>query len=465
MTGNSSAASPEQKLSKREIFSYALPRFGSAAMFLVVSVYLSKFYTDTLLLAPALVGWMFLIGRFWDGFTDPVMGYVSDRTKSKMGRRRPYFLVSAIPVGIAYYFLWSPPEAFKDWDLFLYLTVTYLLTYTFWTIFSIPHNSLGAEMTMDYHERTTLTGVREALGVFGTLIGTLSVPIFAYLLGSTRGGYSAMAASMGIITCVFIFICFFNVKENPEFQTRHPLALGKGLIALSRNRPFRVLVLTFMIALVGNAFVPLLTPYIADYVVKVQPEKAMIITSAVIVSYMLAVVGSIVFWTRLSHRIGKTEAWRRALLFTSAIFAASFYYHEGTWLVWIFLAALAGFGYGCTLALGYSMMADVIDLDELETGRRREGAYFGVWFFVEKGALGITAIIGMTTLSKMGYVPNQDQTPQVWWAMKFLYSILPAICFAACYFLLRHYPITQQEHERIRGEIEAKKAAASTESE
>ena len=109
------------------------------------------------------------------------------------------------------------------------------------------------------------------------------------------------------------------------------------------------------------------------------------------------------------------------------------------------------------------MMADVIDLDELETGRRREGAYFGIWFFVEKGALGITAIIGMITLSKMGYVPNQEQIPQVWWAMKFLYSILPAICFALCYFLLRGYPIDQKEHERIRAEIEAKKNAPKAE--
>jgi len=212
-----------------------------------------------------------------------------------------------------------------------------------------------------------------------------------------------------------------------QFQKQHPLELRKGLIALSRNRPFRILVMAFMIALIGNAFVPTLTLYIAKYVVIVSEGVATI----VIISYMLAVVGSIVFWTRLSRRIGKTEAWRRALLFTSLVFAVSFYYHEGTWMVWIILAALAGFGYGCTLALGYSMMADVIDLDELETGRRREGAYFGIWFFVEKGAVGLTVFVGMWTLDLLGYIPDQGQAPQVWWAMKFLYSILPAICFTS----------------------------------
>jgi GPH family glycoside/pentoside/hexuronide:cation symporter len=461
MTEDSSAVSAEKKLSKREIFSYSLPRFGSAAMFMSVGIFLPIFYTDSLGLAPGFIAWTFLIGRFWDGFTDPVMGYVSDSTKSRMGRRRPFFLVSAIPVAIAFYLLWSPPETLQDRSLFIYLTGTYLLTFTFWTIFSIPHNSLGAEMTMDYHERTTLTGVREALGVLGTLIGVLAPPILAGIYGSKQSGYSIMAAWMAAGTCLFIFICFFNVKENPEFQKQHPLSLGKGLIALSRNRPFRILVLAFMIALIGNAFVPTLTLYIAKYVVNVSEG----IATVVIISYMLAVVGSIVFWTRLSRRIGKTEAWRRALLFTSLVFAASFYYHDGTWIVWIVLAALAGFGYGCTLALGYSMMADVIDLDELETGRRREGAYFGIWFFVEKGAVGLTVFVGMYTLDLLGYIPDEAQSPQVWWAMKFLYSILPAICFAACYFLLRGYPIDRKEHDRIRAEIEAKKNSNSIKTE
>jgi GPH family glycoside/pentoside/hexuronide:cation symporter len=464
MTGNSAAVPSGGKLSRREIISYALPRFGSAAMFLAVGIYLPKFYTDVLFVGTAgtaFVGLTFLIGRFWDGFTDPVMGYISDHTKFKMGRRRPYFLISAVPVAIAYYFLWSPPEALKGWELFAYLTAVYIITYTLWTVFSIPHNSLGAELTMDYHERTMLTGIREQLGVLGTLVGTLAPPIFAAALGGERRGYPVVAGLTGFLTCIFIFICFFNVRENPEFQKQRPIALKQGLKILSRNRPFRTLVLVFMIALMGNAFVPTLTLYIADYVVKVGRA----VYTGVIVSYLLMAALSIIFWTRLSRKTGKREAWSYALVLSCVIFALSTYYHEGTWVIWIILAAFAGFGYGATYAFGYSMMADVIDLDELETGRRREGAYFGVWFFLEKGAIGLTVFIGMQTLYFMGYTPNVEQSPHVWWALKFLYSILPAICFGACYFLLRRYPITQQEHERIRAEIEARKAAASSDSE
>lgn len=452
MTVNSTAVSADQKLSKRVIVSYAIPRFGSAMMFLMIGVYLPKFYTDTLLLAPAFIAWTYLIGRFWDGFTDPVMGYISDQTKLKMGRRRPYFLLSAIPVAIAFFFLWSPPDTLKDWGLFGYLTATYLLTFTFWTIFSIPHNSLGAELTMDYHERTVLTGVREAIGIFGTFIGTLAPPLFAYMLGSRQTGFSYLAATIGIITTCAIFFCFFNVRENPEFQKQQPIAIKDGLKILFKNQPFRALVAVFVFSLIGNSFVPILTLYIADYVVK-MPK----IGTYIIATYLLASVFSIYLWTRLSGRIGKKETWAYGFILSSTVFTLSIYLHEGTWISWLIMATFAGFGNSCTIALAPSMMADVIDLDELNTARRREGAYFGIWSLIDKTAIAITTFMGLQALDVMGYVPNQEQSLRVFWTLKFLYSVIPGVFFCVAYFLLRRYPITQAEHKRIRAEIEAKK--------
>ena len=106
MSEKSATAPTGRTLTTGTLVAYGLPRSGSAMIFVMVAVYLSKFYTDTLLLAPAFVAWTFLIGRFWDGLTDPIMGYVSDATRTRMGRRRPYFLLSAIPVAIAYFYLW-----------------------------------------------------------------------------------------------------------------------------------------------------------------------------------------------------------------------------------------------------------------------------------------------------------------------------------------------------------------------
>ncbi len=212
--------------------------------------------------------------------------------------------------------------------------------------------------------------------------------------------------------------------------------------------------------LIGGYFVPILTPYMGDYVIKV-PQ----VTPYIIMTYLVALVISIRFWTRLSGRIGKKKAWLYAHIHLTVVALISLYYHEGTWVMWFVLAALAGFGAGSTTALVPSMMADVIDLDELKTGRRREGTYFGLWAFVDKAAVGLTAFIGLQTLDIMGYVPNAENQPvQVYWAMKSLYSILPAVCHAGAYFLLLRYTITREEHERIRAEIEAKKGSDSSES-
>jgi GPH family glycoside/pentoside/hexuronide:cation symporter len=344
----------------------------------------------------------------------------------------------------------------SDWGLFLYLTATYLLTYTFWTVFTIPYTSLGAEMTLDYHERTVLTGVREMFGVAGTIVGTMAPPLFAAIFMDERTGYSYLAGLTGMIAAVLIIISFFNLKENPEFQTQTPIALKVGLKAIFRNRPFRTLFFVYVIALMGGYFVPILTLYMGDYVIK-APKVA----PYIIITYLLADVLSIPFWIRLSRRRGKKETWAYAIIHLAIVATASVYYHEGTVVSWFVLAALAGFGAGAALAIVPSMMADVIDLDELETGRRREGAYFGIWAFMDKTAIGLTAFIGFSTLAVMGYKPNVDQTFRVYWAIKFLYSILPAICYAICYFLLRKYPIDQKEHERIRAKIEAKKTGSS----
>ncbi len=450
-----SLTSGGRTLSTREMVAYGLPRSGSAMMFVMVAIYLSKFYTDTLLLAPAFVAWTFLIGRLWDGLTDPVMGYLSDATRTRMGRRRPYFLLSALPVAIAYFYLWSPSETLADWGLFVHLTLAYLATYTFYTVFSIPHNSLGAELTKDYHERSLLTGVREGLGLLGILVGTLLPPVFAARLGGEARGFSYLAGTVGAVTAVFILICFFSLKEKPGSRTQTPISIRKGLIALYRNRPFRTLVVAFVVVLIGNAFVPILVLYMSEYVVG-MPEMA----PYVIFTYIVTAAIAIPFWLRLSRRIGKKETWSRALVLASVAFGVGTYIHEGTWELWLLMAVFGGFGYGCSMALAPSMMADVIDLDELETGRRREGAYFGIWSFVDKSALGLAVFVGMYAIDLMGYVPNQAQSFRVIWTLKTLYFILPAVCFATGSYLLRRYPIDQREHERIRAAIEAK--ASST---
>jgi GPH family glycoside/pentoside/hexuronide:cation symporter len=446
----------QERLSGAQILSYSLPAFGAAMVLISVSVYLPKFYTDELLVGPALLSWVFLLGRFWDAVTDPVMGHISDRTRSRWGRRRPYFFISAIPIAVLFYFIWSPDPGLSETGLFLHLLAFYLLLYTFWTVFSIPYISLGAEMTMNYHERTRLFGVRQAFYVAGMAAGAFVPAYFAGFAEDPRAGYSVMAILLGTLTMVLIFIMVARVREDPSYQTREPFPFFRGLGVTFRNRAFLVLLLVYLFSVVGGSFLAMLTPFVAEYVVH-EPW----VVPYVLVVFMGSSVAAIALWVRLAKKYGKKKTWSVAMGIATVGYFLSFTYHEGTWIRWLVLAVIVGGASGCTWALGPAISADVVDSDELETGRRREGAFFGVWALLDKAAVGLAAFIGLRGLHAIGYVPNVDQSESVVLGMKFLYCLLPGICHLVALLIFQKFPITPEVHARIRAQLNARAAGTN----
>ena len=443
----------EERLSRAQILSYSLPAFGAAMVLISVSVYLPKFYTDDLLVSPALLSWVFLLGRLWDAVTDPIMGHISDRTKSRWGRRRPYFFVSAAPIAVLFYFIWSPNPALSEMGLFLHLLILYLLLYTFWTVFSIPYISLGAEMTTNYHERTRLFGVRQAFYVAGMGAGSFVPAYFARFSGDPRTGYSMMAVLLGTLTMVLILIMVTRVRENPSYQAREPFPFFRGLRVTFRNRAFTVLLLVYLFSVVGSSFLAMLTPFVAEYVI----QESWVVPYVLVV-FMGSSVAAIALWVRLSKKYGKKKTWTVAMCIATVGYFLSFTYHEGTWIRWLVLAVIVGAASGCTWALGPAISADVVDSDELETGRRREGAFFGVWALVDKAAVGLAAFIGLRGLHAIGYVPNVEQSESVILGMKFLYCLLPGVCHLAAVLIFQRFPITPEVHARIRAQLDSRAA-------
>ena len=227
----------EDRLSNKQLLNYGLPAFGLSTMLVALTVYLPIFYTDTLLLGTHLLSLVFLVGRFWDAVTDPIMGHISDKTRSRWGRRRPYFLLSALPLAVTFFLIWSPAASLSPTGLFLHLLILYLILYTFWTIFAIPYISLGAEMSMNYHERTRLFGARQIFGLAGAVVGTILFD-FIRFADDIRKGYSLIAGAVGLFTMLLILIIFRGVRENPDSQTREPLRFFEGLKVTFKNRAF-----------------------------------------------------------------------------------------------------------------------------------------------------------------------------------------------------------------------------------
>jgi sugar (glycoside-pentoside-hexuronide) transporter len=444
----------EERLATADIVSYALPAFGTAVILISVAIYLPNFYTDELGVTAGWLSWVFLIGRFWDAVTDPLMGHLSDRTRTRWGRRRPYFLIAALPLWGVFYLIWSPDPSLSADGRFAHLLITYLVLYTAWTIFSVPYYSLGMEITPVYHERTRLFGGRQGLFITGMGVGMVAPGLFAKATGDAGTGYSLMAAIFGGLTVLLIAITFSRVRERPVSSTAQVFPFFKGLGVTFRNRAFVVLLLVYLFSVVGSSFIAPLTLYMAKYVIKAEW-----VVPLVMLSYLAGSVGSIPFWIRLSRRVGKNRTWSVGMALGTIGYAASYSYHEGTWLLWIILAAVVGAANGCSMTFGPAISADVIDSDQLQTGTRREGAFVGVWSFLDKAAIGLAVFLGMQGLERIGYVPNVDQTETVISGMKLLYCVLPAVLHLVALLVFQKFPITPEVHARIRAELDARAAA------
>jgi len=440
-------------LSLRVILSYGIGQLGLSMMGLAVYVHLAKFYTDVALLPASLVGLAVMLGRVGDAFLDPAMGFVSDRTRTRWGRRRPYLLISAVPAGAVFYCLWAPPIGLSTAALFAYFTVAYLLLFVFWTVGTIPYHSWGAEISLDYHERTRLVAVRELFSVSGIVLGTLGPPIALHVYGNAHAAFAAMAMLFAVLGAVTILIPVFTIGERAEFQGREPMRPWQGLQTTLRNRSFRTLLATYFCTSVAGAVPAPLIPYMTDYVLRTPT-----LLPAYILTYLLLGIVSLPLWVQLSHRVGKKDAWSISLVIAVLVSAAMFFLDAGRSRLFFVLLACGGLSLGGSLALPASMQADVIDEDELDTGQRREGAYFGLWAFATKAAAAVTLFVALQILAAVGYIPNVEQTPRVLLTMRLLYSVFPAACYGAALMMFQAYPITEAVHHDIQNRIAARGA-------
>ena len=445
--------STERHLSIGQIISYSLPNFGSYMILMTVAIYLPNFYTDDLGVTAGMLSWVFLFGRFWDAVTDPVMGHISDHTRTRWGRRRPYFLISILPLWFLFYLIWSPSTSLSTNATFAHLLICYLLLYTFWTVFNIPYYSLGMELTPEYNERSRLFGGRQAFGILGIVTGTVVPVLFVKITGTKVDGYSLMAAVSGGICVVFILIMFSRIKEKAESLENPTYPFIKGLGVTFRNRAFVILVLSYSTCLIGQSFIPPLAMYMAKYVIKVEW-----VVQPGVLTYMGTAILSIPGWLYISRKIGKKKAWSASILLGTIGFVIIFTIKEGMWLRWVLCTIPVGAAWGCLMTLGPSIQADVIDSDELETGTRREGAFVGVWSFIDKAAIGIAIFAGLQGLELIGYVPNVEQSEIVKMGITVLYSLLPAVLNIIALVVFQMFPITQEVHAELRAQLDARKS-------
>ena len=452
------AAQPLSLLTK---LLYGAPNLAGGAMIIPLLINMPKFYSDVVGVPLASLAVAIAVTRCLDAIIDPSIGLISDQTRSRWGRRRPYIFVGAPLAGLAFWGVLSPPAYLGGWGAVMWFTVTSMLCSFFLTIVLLPHYALGSELSLNYNERNSLFAAREAFGVLGTIIAAAAPGFLLHHFGwSDRMVFSRLGLSFMAGMIAFCWLMVAGVHERREFATRKSNQLVPGVRRALRNRPFKILLASYVAIGISIGVGPVLMPFFITYVI--QPAQPALWLSIILVAllgigFLFMPVGVVV-----ARRFGK----RRTLIGSYAVgvgidLLIFLFVGKGNTTLYLILTSLYAPCYGVSLFLPPSMQAEVIDYDEFHTGRRREAQYVGFWTILYKFAAIPTAALPIALLASMGYVPNAAQAPGVILVIRMLFTILPAIARAASLAMVYLFPINSEDHIAILEGIEHHKLGQS----
>ena len=475
---------------------------------LIIAVYLPAVYADAegFGLALGFVGFLVMASRIFDGFTDPLIGFWSDRIRTRWGRRKP-FLVAGTPLYIlGAWLLWIPPFEFSEVEFlgmrfnngYPWLLMSLILFYIGATIKDVPYSAWGAELSTRYNERTLIMSWREAFLVGGQLIGAVT-PAVIFFWGYDKPSDAVYLLTIFIVISTPIYV-LNGVISVPEYEVKE---VSKARIPLKEtmrlawaNQPYRKLVIIFLFSTIGSAMTNTVSFFFVKHVLLAGDLYGFYLAP-----FFISQIIAIPIWFALSRRVGKHRAlmvaigwyalwscfipliaWMDADNFTAFevsrlltflpadAYASAMGYFEGIptgkFLFFIAVMCLKGSSIGALSALPYAMAADVIDLDTVKTGQKRGGAYFSIWTMTRKLAYALGLFIGANVAVLIGFNSladplNTTNTAAALFGIACLYSVVPAMFKFVAMPLLWNYPLTEERLAEIQTEIRASQAAAS----
>jgi GPH family glycoside/pentoside/hexuronide:cation symporter len=435
----------------RPILAYAALNLGVSFLSTLFVVMYLKFATDRVGVSMLSMGAVFLVAKIWNAIADPIVGSWSDRTRSRFGRRRVWLLGSMLPFAAFTWMAWAPPTALAGGALVAWVSVAVLGAYTAGTAFAVPHAALGVELTHEPRSRNRVFAIKhvvQMLGLFGAF--WIGVPLVddresARWLGLLGGACAAalVAAALPMLP-----------PEREDYQGRGGASIGRALRDVARNPEARLLLFVFFVEAVGLGGLTVLVPFVTEYVMH-RPDLTQVMLSV----YVVSGVAGVPLWVWLAGRFEKRRLWLVGLAMGGVGFGLLLGLGPDRWPLMVVAATIAGSAQACGSSIGQSLKADVIDLDELRTGERKEGAYFAAWSLVTKIGSAILASTAGFALAAAGYVPNVEQSALVKGTMVFLLGGMPLLGYAVGALAFARFPLTEAEHRRIRAELDARNGA------
>ncbi len=429
---------------------------AGAVVITLTGFFLQAFLLDVAGLRPAAIGVIFLVSNVWDAVTDPVVGVLSDRTRTRWGSKRPWLLFGAVPFGVAYFLHWLVPDLGSAGLFAYYLTVALLLKTAF-TVVGVPYSALTPALTQDYDERTQLNTYRFSLNLFGSLLAVTLHPVLVGLAGDdVVRGYLFSAGVWGVFIAAVVLIAFRGTYERTTPSVPAGFNVFRELASALQNRAFLLVTGIYLCSWLTLLLVQANLLLFFRYWGGIEAHF-----TGIILSFQVSAILSLSLWAFLSKRIGKRAVYALGVLLWAVGLTLFFFLPRGAVLPSYALALLIGVGAAVAYLIPWSMVPDVVDDDEVRTGERREGIFYGMFVFLQKLGLSLGLAVSSFALDATGYLNPTvagefvAQPDAVLLTLRLLVSFVPAVLLLISLPLVYLYPITRERYAEIRARLDA----------
>jgi len=431
-------------------FSYGIGDISNNIFIVTTGMYLLFFLTNVVGVNPALAGLMLLVPKLWDVIADPIMGAISDVTRSRFGRRRVYLLWGAIPFGITFFAIFIAPNYGNEFANALQVSILFLLGCTVFAIVNVPYASMVPEMSSDYNERMSITSFRMIFASIGALLaGALALPL-VQAGGGGPPGYQFMGAVFGVGIIITCFICFLGTAKARSLPPKKEMPSMKEQIKIAaKNYPFVMLMSSYFLQALAIGVLMAGFIYYVKYAMAL-PETAMN------VAFPIFLVTGIIFipvWLAVGKKFGKIKSYYIGLAIFTAMMGSLFFTSPA--LLWLFYVqvCLAGIGFSSFQLFPFSMLPDTIEYDEMQSGLRREGVFSGMWSAGQKIAYSMGPPIVGFALALSGFVADGTQPETVSTGVRIIFCLFPAAMVLLSFFPFSKYTLTEEEFEKVKSQI------------
>lgn len=436
--------------------------YGSGDMyaggaFLLIGLLFLNFLTDVVGLSGKLAGLVFLIGKIWDAVSDPLMGYISDRTRSRFGRRRIYFLIGIFPVFFTFGMLWYQFNG-SELATFFYYAVAYILFNTVFTMVMVPYNALLPNMIKEYRLRTSFNTYRMVFSAISAIISGVLPMIIVNMFDSEGVGFMMMGIIFGVIYAlpwIFVFLKTWELPVEEELpRGGNPVKEITGELKKSfRNRSFRRHSSFFVSTQTATDFLMTLFIYYLTYVLDRKPEFAAIMGVLLVTQLIMMPIHG-----KISRKYGKTVPLQiGAAVWVLGLLLALFINSDSPFYMVYLVAALSAVGTSASVFVPWSILPEISDVDEIITGQRREGVYAGMSTLIRKMAQAISVFLIGVYLDLVGFIPNVTQTSTAQNGIRVIFFVGPLLFLVLGFTFVRRYSMTEEKHTILMNEIVSRK--------